>query len=446
MKRRDFLKGLTAAGVACKQPATTDLGDPLPPGIDHVVFVMMENRSFDHYFGSLSLEEGRAVEGLTPGLQNSSVHGLHHPFPLDQGSAWCPEDPPHGWSSVHTQVNAGAMDGFCSEYHRRFGDVVDPGLVMGYARRDTLPVLYQLADAYTLCDRWFCAVQGPTWPNRLFGHGGQSQGMQGNDLPTGGFFSMRTIWDQLDDAGLSWGYFYSDLPFIGLFDRAGDWVDQGKVDRIDAFYQACENGTLPAVSWVDPAFAFNDDHPPHHPLLGQMFLATIHNALAASPQWSRTLLVLTYDEHGGFYDHLAPPSTDDDLEAFRQLGVRVPGLIMGPWAKRGFVDSTVYSHSSWLAQVQALHGLEALTARNAAANDLSNAIELAGDPGAPADLTPVGFTEEEVVAFCNADRAANQPELEALVEQHWPQLDLRDTDVARNQIDWAEHFGACVVD
>ena len=447
MRRRDFLKGLTAAGVACKRPETLVPTEPiaLPPGIDHVVFVMMENRSFDHLFGSLTLEEGRTdVDGLTAAMQNTSSQGVHTVYPLS--SDWCLEDPPHGWSSTHRQFAEGANTGFASEYHSRHGDTVDAGLVMGYINRAALPVSYALADAYTLCDQWYCALLGPTWPNRLYAHTGESDGAKGNDLPDGGQFTQRSLWNQLDDAGVSWNYFYSDLPFIGIMAGTGGWVQAGKVTGINAFYQACENGTLPSVCWVDPGFGFNDDHPPHHPLLGQMFLATVHNALAASPQWARTLLIITYDEHGGFYDHVAPPVAADDREDFRQYGFRVPALICGPWARAGFVDHTLYSHCSWLSQVQAMHGLDPLTARNAAAADLSNALDLTGEPRPPATLPVIGMTEEEVMQACSSERAANQPELEAVVRDRWPHLDLRGDDLLARHIAWAEHFGACVVD
>jgi phospholipase C len=449
IQRRDFLKALGASMAAgCKSPATPGLeGDPeLPPGIDHIVFVMMENRSFDHYFGSLSLDEGREdVDGLVPGLQNVSPQGTHEPYALD--GDWCPPDPPHGWGSCHDQFAAGANSGFADEYHQRHGDAVDAGLVMGYATRETLPVMYALADHYTLCDHWHCALLGPTWPNRLYAHGAQSQGATGNDLD-GGQFTMRTVWSQLFEAGIDFGYYYSDLPFLALFEEAGEWVDQ-HIHQIDAFYDACEAGTLPAVSFVEPAFSFNDDHPPHHPLLGQMFLATIHNALASSPQWGRTLLIITYDEHGGFYDHVPPPTTEDDraAEGFDQLGFRVPALICGPWVKPGFVDHTLYSHSSWIAQVQAQHGLEPLTARNAAANDLSNALDLErSEPLAPAELPIIAMTEDEVVEACSLDRSANQPELEAFIRDHAPELDLRGQDLLRKHIGFAERFGACIVD
>ncbi|MEZ4316899.1 MAG: alkaline phosphatase family protein [Myxococcota bacterium] len=452
LQRRDFLKALGASVAAgCKSPAPTGDSDTdpviLPPGIDHVVFVMMENRSFDHYFGSLSLDEGRTdVEGLTAGLQNESPQGVHVPYPL--AGDWCPPDPPHGWGSCHDQFANGTNAGFAAEYEQRHGDSVDAGLIMGYATRATLPVMYALADHYTLCDRWHCALLGPTWPNRLYAHGTQSQGATSNDLQ-GGQFTMRTIWDQLEEAGVDWGYFYSDLPFIGLFEAAGPWVENGRVSEIDAFYDACEAGTLPAVSWIEPAFSFNDDHPPHHPLLGQMFLATIHNALASSPQWSRTLLIITYDEHGGFYDHVPPPTTDDDRasDGFDQLGFRVPALICGPWVKPGFIDHTQYSHSSWIRHVQALHGFEPLTARNAAANDLSNALDLErAEPLAPAELPVIAMTADEVLESCSLDRSANQPELEDFVRRHCPELDLRGQDLLRKHIAWAERFGACVID
>ncbi len=446
--RRSVMRGLGALGAVGCGPAGSPPPKPVwvPPAtrVDHLVLVMMENRSFDHYFGALSLVEGRAeVDGLLPGMSNPSpLGGIVTPAPLRE---WCVPDPPHGWDSSHAQFAAGLNNGFAEQYHASTGS--DPAWALGYHDRSVLPVTYALSDAYVTCQRWFASVMGPTWPNRLFVHCGENQGMTGNDLPDDMPYTARTLYDQLDEAGLSWSYYYSDAPFIAVL---GDILLRDEVRPIDEFYADAAAGTLPSVSIVEPAFSFNDDHPPHHPLLGQLFLASVHNALARSPAWGRTMLVITYDEHGGFHDHVPPPKTVDDraAEGFDQLGFRVPTLVCGPWMKAGHVSDVVHDHTSWLKTVQERFGLESLTTRNAAANDLTDAFDDALDvERAPAELPVIALTEEEIFAQCEdptARRSLHQPELEPLLDGLPRRLDRRaELDrVARDAIVRAEELGA----
>lgn len=445
--RRSVMQGLGALGaVGCDRPvpaAPSPLWVPPASRADHIVLVMMENRSFDHYLGSLSLNEGRAdVDGLLAGMSNPSpLGGLVKPGPLRE---WCVPDPPHGWDSSHGQFADGLNNGFAESYFDETGE--DPAWALGYHDRALLPVTYALSDAYVTCQKWFASVMGPTWPNRVFTHCGENQGMRSNDLPDGTFYSARTLYDQLDEAGLSWSYYYSDAPFIAVL---GDIVMRDEVRQIDEFYADAAAGTLPAVSVVEPAFSFNDDHPPHHPLLGQLFLASIHDALARSPAWGRTLLVITYDEHGGFYDHVPPPKTVDDRaeEGFDQLGFRVPTLVCGPWVKAGHVSDVVHDHTSWLKTVQERFGLDSLTTRNAAANDLTDAFDDELDVARlPAEIPVISLTEEEIFAQCDdttSRRSLHQPELEAVLDRLPRRLDRRaELDrVARDAIVRADALG-----
>jgi phospholipase C len=446
--RRKVLHGLGALSASlpfgCRD--TTSPGARTPPGarIDHLVLVMMENRSFDHYFGALSLVEGRAgVDGLAAGLSNPDAAGA--PVSPSLLAARCLDDPPHGWDASHAQFAEGTNQGFVTEYAKT--GALDPALALGYHDRSVLPVSYALADHYTLCQRWFASVMGPTWPNRLYSHGAQSQGMTSNDLPDGQFYSMRTIYDALDEAGVPWSYYWSDAPFLLTFGALGA---RDEVRPIDEFFADCAAGTLPSVSVVEPAFSFNDDHPPHHPLLGQLFLASVHNALAASPAWEHTLLVITYDEHGGFYDHVPPPTTDDDrvAEGLGQLGFRVPAVVCGPWVRPGAVSDVQLDHTSWLAEIERRFGLDPLTARDAAANDLSSLLdESAGAPLAPAALPVLELTEAEILAECDdgtAARSLHQPELERVLDRSPRRFDVRDRldRIAREHIARAEALGA----
>lgn len=423
-----------------------------PGSLDHVVLVMMENRTFDHYFGSLSLVEGRDdIDGLRPEHFNPHPDGSPvHPF---RSEHHCPLDPPHGWNTSHAQFDDGTNLKFVEVFHQRWGSQADPGLVMGYHDRSQLPTLYAMADSYALCQHWYASLMTSTWPNRFYSHGGQNQGIRSNHLPSGAtFYEMRTLWDQLDEAGISWAYYYSDLPFLALFGR---YSQRDELRVLDDFFVDCARGTLPQVCMVEPFFSWNDDHPPHHPMLGQVFLGSIHNALAASPLWERCMMVINYDEHGGFFDHVPPPKVPDDFAetGFDQLGFRVPAVVAGPWVRQGHVSSVHFDHTSPLSQVQHMFGLEPLTTRNAAANDLESLIDRdrieANDPAPPATLPVIELSREEIEAQCQeamAYRATGQPELARFVEDCCPRWMDRREDIERTSqqlLDRAEALGIC---
>ena len=413
----------TATPTATPSASPTATIAPLLPeelDIETVVILMMENRSFDHYFGSLSLEEGRAVNGLVPGFRNPRPDGSFvQPFPMDLR---CVADPPHGWFASRDQVNGGANDGFVREH---YASLVEEGLppeaadqVMGYHRRAHIPILYSLADEFVLCQQWFCSVLGPTWPNRLYLHSAQSNGRMNNDFPEDQVngFTWPTIYDRLSDAGIEWKSYYSDLPFLFLW---GGLRAQGtRFAPVAQFVDDARSGRLPAVCSVEPVFiadAANDDHPPHDIMRGQAFLSTILHALAEGPQWERSMVIITYDEHGGFFDHVAPPTVEDERSAdgFGQLGVRVPGLVISPYAHRGFTSSTLYEHSSVAAFLEWLFGLEPLTVRDAQANYFIDAFDVdrirRNDPR-PFPALPVIDLDPDATPECVAlgEAAANE--------------------------------------
>ena len=367
--RREVMQAGLALGAAAMVPGAgcSSEGDEVrPPGplgqIDTFVVLMMENRSFDHYLGSLKLLEGRVLDGLVGGESNLAPDGSTVPsFELDDFTV---EDPPHGWSASHAQWNGGANDGFVKAHA---GPAQND--VMGYHVRAQLPTLYQLADSYTVCDRWFASVMGPTWPNRFHLHAGTSDGMQSNQPVRG----LRSIFDQLREAGISAANYYHDVAFA-----AGGYRFTSGLRKIERFFSDAAAGRLPRFSIIDPAYAgdgANDDHPDHDIRLGQALIASVHAALAASPQWDRLLFVLTYDEHGGFYDHVAPPTIAESHPGFEQLGFRVPTVVAGGRVKRGAVVSAQYEHTSVLATLTRRFGLEPLNARVAAAADLSECLD-----------------------------------------------------------------------
>ena len=384
-------------------------------GIDHIVVLMMENRSFDHYFGARKLVEGLAVDGLTgdewnPDLDKNQVKV----WEMDE---FQPKDPPHSWDSCHFQHNLGDNNGFVVENKK-----TNPGFeaqAIGYHVRAHLPVLYALADDFTLCDRWFASVMGPTWPNRYYLNAATSDGEKSNfPHPT-----IKTIWHRLVEAGVPSKIYFSDVPWVAgafpfvptVWGRLGDGGNTlatlTNPNTLTRFFDECAAGQLPAVSFVDPGFTSNDDHPDHDIQLGQILIGAVYKALAESPLWERCLLVITYDEHGGFFDHVAPGKVVDQRPEFQQLGFRVPAVVVGPHVRKGCVSSVDLEHVSVLKTIATRFGLAPLNQRHAEANDLSCCIDpgLLAAPRPPAQLPVIDASIAKLTA--RVGRTTSQPEL-----------------------------------
>jgi phospholipase C len=365
----------TGTGTGDDAFEVCDVGDATPAellaGIDHIVVVMMENRSFDHYFGSMSLLEGLPVAGLLGDERNATIGGEQiDVFNLDHFVSM--EDPPHGWDASRTQWNSGANDGFVRAFQQKGASELRE--VMGYYARAQLPVFYALADEYVLCDRWFASVMGPTWPNRFFLHLASSDGNKSNEAILS---ELPSIFSRCMDKGVSAKYYASNLPFPIVYGANG--ADPFMATAADFFDDAAV-GDLPAFSMVEPTLTAvqvigDDDHAPADVQDGQGFLATVYKTLAASPNWARTLLVITYDEHGGFFDHVSPPMVEDERPEFKQLGFRVPSVVVGAQVRRGCANGIVLEHASVAATVTRRFGLEPLNLRAAMANDLSSCID-----------------------------------------------------------------------
>ncbi len=439
LTRRQALQSLSATaaaatfGVGCDGRTSTTT----PPSllqltrsrVETIVIVMMENRSFDHVFGSLSLIEGRDdVDGLSASMANPDRGGaLITPAAVDLG---CIADPPHGWESSHLQWNNGRNDGFVTEYEARAGT---PHRVMDYLPRSLQPTSYALAEEFALCQRWFASVMGPTWPNRFHFLAATSRGVQVNTTLDE---YVPNIFNRLLEAKVEYGNYYGNIPFGSILE--GVRLSDPEMGRYEDFFARAAAGTLPPVVVIDPLYGRSDDHPPTHPLAGQIFIQSIYEALRTSPQWSRSLLAVTYDEHGGFHDHVSPPTfADDDFAAqgFDQLGFRVPSFVVGPFVRKE-VSNVVFDHTSLYATIAALHGLPAIGARDAAANTLLGLLdEDLMDRDAPRDgpvLAAVVADEAEIFAAGCAGFAfhdgspdvvgtiTGQPELETLFAQRFP--------------------------
>ncbi|HEY6034870.1 MAG TPA: alkaline phosphatase family protein, partial [Kofleriaceae bacterium] len=404
INRRTAIKqlgGLAGAAAMAKYLPGCGSSPEEPKGITTYVYMMMENRSYDHFFGARSMLEGKAGDGLKMSMINNDVNGNPiAPWAPSVGQM-CDPDPPHGWVALHNSWNMGACDGFVKSHQMDHNSttLIDP---MQYLSRTQLPVSYALADAYTSCDRYFCSVMGPTLPNRAYWHAATSFGIGPDDnanaeiLTTFNHVPVPTIYNRLEDKKVDWAYYYGSIPVVSLLGNDGPFmIDLGPSDgtgRIrkfgdyegltGQFFKDAAAGTLPSVCYIDPFFYLNDDHPPIHPINGQLLVSAVYNALANSPQWKNCMLVITYDENGGFFDHVSPPTTVDDtlanfgVDGFQQMGFRVPTIVAGPYAKQNYVSSVVYDHTSPLKHLQNVFGLETLNVRMDAANDLTDCIDM----------------------------------------------------------------------
>lgn len=418
-------------------PNCTDSGglspEELLAKIKTIVVLCMENRSFDHYFGSLALLEGESVDGLTGTESNPDPGGAQvGVFQLDDTTV---ADPPHGWDASHDQWNGGQNDGFVIAHA---GD--NEKDVMGYHVRQQLPAMYSLADSYTICDRWFASVMGPTWPNRFYLHGATSKGQKQN-LPVIGF---KSVFDACEDAGITHKNYYHDIAWC-----SGAYFKLGGLATIESFFEDAANGTLPQVVYIDPHFfgnGANDDHPDHDIAMGQALIASVYTALAQSPQWNDVLFVITYDEHGGFFDHVPPPTTADDEPDFEQLGFRVPAVVIGPHVRRGCVSSATFEHVSVLRTIARRFGLAPFNARMEAANDLSACIDPAylASPQPPSTLPLIKVPMSRV--FGRKTPLGTHPEMWDAAESGWipPHLDRRSQGdaIARRVLEYGVRLGA----
>ncbi|HSJ99787.1 MAG TPA: alkaline phosphatase family protein [Kofleriaceae bacterium] len=410
--------------------------------VESIVVLCMENRSFDHYLGALRLAEGRMdVDGLAGGESNPNRAGT--PVAVHPLDDYTPEDPPHSWDACHAQWNNGANDGFVREHAG-----ASEADVMGYHVRSQLPVTYALADAGVVCNRWFSACLGPTWPNRFYLHGATSKGRQSN-APVLGFTS---IWSRLADKGVDGcTNYYSDVAWA-----TGGYGKLVGLAGIERFFEDAGAGNLPPFSIIDPQFfggGANDDHPDHDIRMGQALIGSVAAALAQSPQWKRTLFVLTYDEHGGFYDHVPPPETLDGDAAFRRLGFRVPSIVLGPTVRRGCAVDDVFEHSSVVATATRRFGLEPLNARADAVNDVSPCIDprRIDDPLPPPTVPAVSISLSALARRQELARRGppSHPELAAAIDARRlpPALDRRgDADaLTRRFLRWGERLGAVTI-
>jgi phospholipase C len=346
--------------------------------INHVLIACQENRSFDHYFGYYPKAGlfGIPAHYSQPDGHGGAVTPQHDDFPISL-------DPSHSWQSIHSEWNHGAMNGFYT---------TNGSNALNYYDGSDLSYYYSLADAFTLCGNYFCPMLGPSNPNRLVLLSGTAGGNTTNTMDRGSL-DWPTIADVLDAHKITWkcynlgigtGTSLEDFNILVYFKR---WQNDPRLNFTEDDYQADLNaGTLPQVSFLITESLISE-HPPADIQMGQQKMSEVIKALMSSRLWTSSALFFTYDEGGGFFDHVAPPQFD----AYG-LGFRVPTLVVSPWAKRGHVSGQLYEHSSFLKFIERRFGLPSLASINhqfdtktpAKNNDAANG-KAFGPPASPRD-------------------------------------------------------------
>ena len=379
---------LAACGSATRRaasvpPAGSDLG-----AVDHVVFLMLENRSFDHLFGSYRGVRGfddtdnrAAFSQLWPG--GSAPDGRLLPFHLDTAThdASCTWDLTHNWGPQHASWDHGSMDRFVATHTAATNEGQTHGpLTMGYYTRSDMPFLYGLADAFTICDAYHCSVLGPTWPNRLYWmtasidpEGRYGGPVISNVEPRNGY-RWKTYAERLEDAGVSWKVYQQKDNFgcnllenFQIFQDAkkgSPLYEKGMVrGPVGQFEYDAMNDRLPAVSWIIPT-SYESEHPDFMPAYGAAFIASKLDAIAANPDvWAKTVFILDYDENDGIFDHVVPPvpppGTPGEFIDGLPIGAgfRVPCIVVSPWTTGGWVTSEPFDHTSVLQFLERFTGV-----------------------------------------------------------------------------------------
>ncbi len=388
------------------------VGDDIP--IEHVLVLMMENRSFDHYFAKLPERGQPDAQVAPPDFENVDGSGAAvRPF---RETRKCIEDPTHTWRDTHLQWNEGKLDGFA------LTNEPDGARALGYYDEPDLPFYYALANEFAIGDRYFCSLLGPTWPNRLYLYSGSSHGLTKNTIPT---VHVPSVYSELADAGVEWRVYRSNLTPAAMFietwleSTGGCGRDNGEPCRlaeIERLRDDLAEGTLPPVTFIDPEYSTGihetSEHPPGNPQLGQRLVWEIVTALTTSPLWEKSALFITYDEHGGFFDHVPPPSAchpgtaepeETGSGSFDRYGFRVPAIVVSPYAKKHHVSHVVHDHTSILRFIQARFGLRALSARDANAAAMMDFFDFAAKPHAVAPSFPEPPVDASGTAQCEAD-------------------------------------------
>jgi phospholipase C len=365
-----------------KLPAGTDT----IPQIKHIVVLMMENHSYDNHLGMLGRpgadgfalgSDGRPL-AVNPYADGRRQHAFRMPTTCQLSG-----QPSQTWADSHTQLDGGKLDGFV-----RSGS---GPVSMGYWQRADLPFYYSMASVFPVADRYFCSVLGQTFPNRRYLIAATSLGMINDTLPGPADYPANgTIFDRLHRAGVPWRDYFTvrsipPTPTLALFPRLLIRYP-GHLAPVGDFFSDAAAGRLPGFSLVEPNYGTQSEEDPQDVAVGEQFAARVVDAVMQGPGWKNTLLIWTFDEHGGYYDHVVPPPAiaPDNVPprgspaytGFRQYGFRVPCAIISPWARPGYVSHQVFDHTSICALVEAKWNLPAMTYRDANARNMLDMLDL----------------------------------------------------------------------
>ena len=410
MRRREFLARTAAvagtAGLAGVLPLDALIAEaarrqrraiPSPRNlpIDTIVVLMMENRSFDHYFGWHADADSENVGLSYPDAAGNPVSTFRL-TPDFQGCSF--KDPDHGWDGGRHQYNGGANDGFVQGNAEGTGS---DRFAAGFYLKDDLGFIPHAADAFTLYDRYFCSIMASTFPNRHYQWSAQCGDEKGNVYTT---HDWETIFDRAEAHGVSVRYYNSDLPVSALYGERGlAWTRP-----IAQFYEDAANGGLPNICFVDPPFVDGgggdgtsaDEHPHGDIRLGQAFMSDVAHAFMESPQYRRGVLFINYDEWGGFFDHVRPRRVPDDranrhdlAEDYGLVGFRVPAVAISPFALGGGVSHAFATHESILKLISYRFGLGYLTKRHRYATNIGRTFDYSKP-----DLDPPSLPDPTAIA------------------------------------------------
>ncbi|MBV9734634.1 MAG: alkaline phosphatase family protein [Acidisphaera sp.] len=394
---------------------------------EHVVVLMLENHSFDRMLGYLQ-GVGEQVEGVDPDnlRRNPDKFGVPVVQHVTETHAVL-DDPGHDLGDVQQQIGPrgapdGGMQGFVQNFAHAYPAKTDEWPeIMGYYPQGFLPALHTLAESFVVCDHWFSSVPGPTWPNRFFVHSGTSLGHV--DMPEGltspglHIYDQTTVYDLLHDAGKGFAIYYGDFPqSLVLLHNDEHYLDNYK--KMPQFAIDVAAGRLPNFSFIEPTYfasnGQNDQHPPHDVLRGDALIGEVYGALRANPAlFDRTLLVILYDEHGGFYDHVSPPGTvapDGHTSGsfhFDRLGPRVPAVLVSPMLDPGVLTDT-FDHTSLLRFLVDGWGLQRgqLGARAAQATDFGPLLQVRPTPRDLPELPVIQAAPPKAPQELNANQAS----------------------------------------
>jgi phospholipase C len=415
--------------------------------IKHVFVLMLENRSFDHMFGFSDIRGTDSVTGAATRINNLAGGTFSNIDPVtgnpvfpSPGAAFfltaAQHGPGHEFEDIVEQLaGAGAIytpgnpyppvtnAGFVANY--RDVGAPEPEHCMAVFRPEQLPVLHALASEFAVCDNWFASMPGPTWPNRLFVHAASSAGLDDSpgdwdtvtaELIDGYRFDNGTLYDRLEQKCLDWLVFEGDqLPQVFSLSGMNFNALQGRFRDMEDFRDSVNDPGFPAsYSFIEPHYGNilpwtpgdytcgNSQHPLDDVTRGEQLIKDVYEAVRNSPHWESSVIVVTWDEHGGFYDHVAPPPTvhpgdsvtdDENVHVnfdFKQTGTRVPAVVISPWIARGVIDHQVHEHSSVVKTVAELFSLGSLTERDRATNSLTHLLALTTPrTDAPTQLPPV---------------------------------------------------------